>query len=160
MLAEAPLYFGSKRCTADITWCLVVREESDYFYGPNNVWMVVCVPVLWLCWDMTDIMLRECASCLNMRSPLSHLTSDFYFEATNPSINQIGLKNSSPPQIWQLIQTNRMNNINVLYFKMLFLLTVIGCLNFLVDGGSVFTAEQLDVLFIFQISSECVFQPS
>lgn len=34
VLAEAPLCFGSERRTVDVTWCLVVREESDYFYGP------------------------------------------------------------------------------------------------------------------------------
>lgn len=37
MLAIVPPCIGSKRRAADIMWCLVVREESDYFYGPNNV---------------------------------------------------------------------------------------------------------------------------
>lgn len=46
-------------------------------------------------------------------------------------------ENSSQPRIWQLIQTNIMNTINVLHFKVLILLTAIRCLHFLLDAGSV-----------------------
>lgn len=97
MLAKAPLCLGAKRRTADIMWCLVVEEESHYFYGPNNVWMAVCVPVLWLCRSLTDIIQLECAFCSTMRGLWSHPASDFYFESLNTP-------NSSQPQIWQYIR--------------------------------------------------------
>lgn len=54
--------------------------------------MVAFVPVLWLCRAMIDFVLLECASCLNMRGSLSHLTSSFYFEAVNPSKHSVELE--------------------------------------------------------------------
>lgn len=83
-----------KRRTADIMWCLVVKEESHYFYGPNNVWMAVCVPVPWLCGSLTDIIQPECAFCSTMRGLWSHPARDFYFQSFNTP-------NSSQPPIWQ-----------------------------------------------------------
>lgn len=94
MLAKAPLCLGAKRRTADIMWCLVVKEESHHFYGPNNVWMVVCVPVLWLCRSLTHIIQPECAFCSTMRGLWSRPASDLCFESFNTP-------NSSQPPIWQ-----------------------------------------------------------
>lgn len=77
---------------------------------------------------MTDSVLPECASCLNMRGPLSHLTSDFYFKIVNSSKHSFGLK-----ILRQIIAAHSapiMNNIHVLYFKQLLLLTVISLFEF------------------------------
>lgn len=98
---------------------------------------------------MTDIILPECASCLNMRGPLSHLASDFYSEATSPEYAKIGLRAHLGLRSDSPFKPVLMNNRNVLCFELLIPLTVISC--------SVFTA---DVLFIFQISFGSVLEHS